>query len=395
MDFELSAEQRQIRDRARRFAEDEVAPLARQMDQQGRIPAHLIARMGELGFLGGTIPVEFGGSGLDHLSMALIYEEVGRACSSVRGFLAVHVGLHSMCLVEWGSSEQKRSFLPGLASGQLRGCYALTEPEAGSDVASMRTTARREDGCYVLNGLKHWISNAMEADMAIVFATVEPQLRHKGITAFLLPTTTRGLRRERMTEQQLGHRASDHVRMYFEECRVPDSARLGEEGAGFKVAMSALDHGRLGVAAGAVGVAQACVDACLDFGRQRVQFGKPIGEFEMIQQVIADMVTETEAARLLVYRAAYQKTGGIRNTAETSMAKLFATEVAARAANEAVLLHGSYGYSNTYPVERYLRDIKGYQIYEGTSHIQRIVIARAALREPEPRPEPPTAPMPA
>ncbi|MDE3077187.1 MAG: acyl-CoA dehydrogenase family protein, partial [Chloroflexota bacterium] len=306
--------------------------------------------------------------------------EIGRACSSVRGFLAVHVGLHSMAIVEWGNEEQKQAYLPKLARGELRGCYALTEPEAGSDVANMQTTARRDGDSYVLNGLKHWISNSMEADLAVVFATIDPSLRHKGITAFLVPTGTPGFRRDRLMAQQLGHRASDHARITCEECRVPASARLGEEGAGFKVAMGALDHGRLGVAAGAVGVAQACVDECVSFANRRVQFGKPIGEFEMIQQVIADMLTETEAARLLVYRAADQKTRGLRNTAETSMAKLFATEVAARAANQAVLLHGSYGYSNNSPVERYLRDIKGYQIYEGTSHIQRIVIARAALK---------------
>ena len=380
MDFELSPAQRRTQQRARDFAQGEVAPLARQMEEEGRVRPELVARMAELGFLGGPLPARYGGSGLDYLSMALVYEELGRACSSVRGFVAVHVGLHSMCIADWGNEEQLQAYLPRLARGDLRGCYALTEPNAGSDVASLETAARRDGDTYVLNGMKHWISNAMEADVAIVFATLDRSLRHRGITAFLVPMDTPGLRRERMTDRQLGHGASDHARLYFEECRVPARQRLGGEGDGFKVAMGALDHGRLGVAAGALGVAQACLDACLDFARRRVQFGKPIGEFEMIQQVLADMATETEAARFLVYRAAAEKASGVRNTAHVSMAKLYATEVATRAANEAVLLHGSYGYSNASPVERYLRDIKGHQIYEGTSHIQRIVIARAALK---------------
>ncbi len=397
MDFELTTEQRHIRDVARAFAQDEVAPVARLMDEEGVIPDRIIRRMAELGFLGGTVPVEYGGSGLSPLEMALVYEELGRACSSVRGFLAVHLGLHSMAIAGWGSEEQKRTYLPKLARAELRGCYALTEPNAGSDVSSMEATARREGDSYVLNGVKHWISNALHADLAVVFATIDRELKHKGITAFLVPTSTPGLRRQPMPGRQLGHCASDHVRMTFEDCRVPLGNRLGAEGDGFKVAMSALDHGRLGVAAGAVGVGQACVDECLTFARQRVQFGKPIGEFEMIQQAIADMATEVEAARLLVYRAAAGRARGQRNTAEVSMAKLFASEVAARAANQAVLLHGSYGYSNESPVERYLRDIKGYQIYEGTSHIQRIVIARAALKgELHPaQPGQPPAPEPA
>lgn len=380
MNFELSTEQQRIQERARTFAQQEVAPIARHMDEAGEIPSQLIDRLAELGFLGGTIPVAYGGSGFPELEMALVYEELGRACSSVRGFLAVHLGLHSMAIVEWGSEHQKCAYLPQLARGELRGCYALTEPNAGSDVAAMETVARREGDDYVLNGVKHWISNALQADLVLVFATLDRSLRHKGITAFLLPTSTPGLRLEPMPGRQLGHRASDHARLTFDDCHVAADWRVGEEGQGFKVAMGALDHGRLGVAAGAVGVAQACVDACVAFAKERVQFDKPIGEFEMIQQAIADMVTDVEAARLLVYRAAAGKDQGRRNTAEISMAKLFATEIATRAANEAVLVHGSAGYSNQTPVERYLRDIKGYQIYEGTSHIQRIVIARAALK---------------
>jgi alkylation response protein AidB-like acyl-CoA dehydrogenase len=376
MNFSLTPEQQQIQARARTFAQQEVAPLAREADERGEFPLHLVRRMGELGFLAGPIGPEYGGQGLDYLSFALVYEELGRADSSVRGFLAVHAGLVSLCIRDWGSPEQRRCYLPRLASGEWVGCYCLTEPNAGSDVASMETTVREEVDGYVLNGEKIWITNGNIADLAIVFATRATAARHRGICAFLVETDTPGLRREPIEGQELGHRASDHARIIFEECRVPKDALLGELGQGFKVAMSALDHGRLGVAAGALGVAQACLDACVDFARTRRQFGRRIADFEMIQANLADMAADVEAARLLVYRAAWMKQQGLPTTRETSIAKLFATEVAVKAASDAVLIHGGRGYSNLYPVERYYRDIKGLQIYEGTSHIQRIVIAR-------------------
>jgi butyryl-CoA dehydrogenase len=376
MNFSLTPEQQQIQARARAFAQGEVAPLAREADETGEFPLHLVRRMGELGFLGGPIGPEYGGQALDYLSFALVYEELGRADSSVRGFLAVHAGLVSLCIRDWGTQEQQRRYLPRLISGEWIGCYCLTEPNAGSDAASMETTAREEADGYVLNGEKIWITNGNIADLAIVFATREPAARHRGICAFLVETNTPGLRREPIEGQELGHRGSDHARLVFEECRVPKSALLGEAGQGFKVAMSALDHGRLGVAAGALGVAQACLDACVDFTRTRRQFGKRIADFEMIQANLADMAADVEAARLLVYRAAWMKQQGLPTTRETSIAKLFATEAALKAASDAVLIHGGRGYSNLYPVERYYRDIKGLQIYEGTSHIQRIVIAR-------------------
>jgi alkylation response protein AidB-like acyl-CoA dehydrogenase len=376
MNFSLTPEQQQIQARARTFAQQEVAPLAREADERGEFPLHLVRRMGELGFLAGPIGPEYGGQGLDYLSFALVYEELGRADSSVRGFLAVHAGLVSLCIRDWGSPEQRRCYLPRLASGEWVGCYCLTEPNAGSDVASMETTVREEVDGYVLNGEKIWITNGNIADLAIVFATRATAARHRGICAFLVETDTPGLRREPIEGQELGHRASDHARIIFEECRVPKDALLGELGQGFKVAMSALDHGRLGVAAGALGVAQACLDACVDFARTRRQFGRRIADFEMIQANLADMAADVEAARLLVYRAAWMKQQGLPTTKETSIAKLFATEVAVKAASDAVLIHGGRGYSNLYPVERYYRDIKGLQIYEGTSHIQRIVIAR-------------------
>jgi alkylation response protein AidB-like acyl-CoA dehydrogenase len=381
MNFRLTEEQLRIQTLAREFAQTEVAPLAREADEQRRFPIHLVRRMGELGFLAAPVPKEYGGAGMDYLSVALIYEELGRADSSVRGFLAVHTGLVSMCLSDHGTEAQKRRYLPKLAAGEWIGCYCLTEVNAGSDAASMETTATEDGDHYLLNGQKIWITNGGIADLAIVFATRDRALRHKGICAFLIETTTPGFRRERMPGVELGHRAADHAIITLENCRVPKSSLLGAPGAGFKVAMAALDHGRLGVAAGAVGVHQACLDACLEFARTREQFGQRIGDFEMIQQALAEMAADLEAARLLTYRAAWLKEQGGSTTRETSLAKFFACEAAVRAASQAVLLHGGRGYSNEYPVERYYRDIKGLQIYEGSAHIQRIVIARDLLKE--------------
>jgi alkylation response protein AidB-like acyl-CoA dehydrogenase len=379
MDFELSSEQQRIQSVARQFAQEEVAPLAREADETGIFPIHLVRRMGELGLLAGPIPPDYGGAGMDYLSFALVYEELGRVDSSVRGFLAVHAGLVAHCIYDWGTEQQKRAYLPRLATGEWIGCYCLTEPNAGSDAASMETTARDDGDGYVLNGEKIWITNGNIAHVALVFATIDREARHKGICAFVVPTDTPGFSRVKMPGKELGHRASDHAHVTFTDCRIPKTALLGGVGEGFKVAMSALDHGRLGVAAGALGVAQACLDACVDFTRNRRQFGKRIADFQMIQATIADMAADVDAARLLVYRAAWMNEKGLPTTKETSIAKLFATEVAVKAASEAVLIHGGRGYSNEYPVERFYRDIKGLQIYEGTSHIQRIVIAREVL----------------
>jgi alkylation response protein AidB-like acyl-CoA dehydrogenase len=383
MDFELSAEQRRWRQIARDFADTEVAPLAREADAMGQFPMHLIPRMGEIGLLGAVIAREYGGAGMDAVSYALVLEELGRADSSVRGLLTVHTGLVAGCIQQWGTEEQRRRYLPRLASGASIGCYCLTEPTAGSDAASMETTAREDGDGYFLDGEKIWITNGNIADVAIVFATRDRAARHRGVCAFLVETDTPGFRRERMTGGELGHRASDHAHITLEGCHVPTSALLGVPGEGFTVAMSALDRGRLGVAAGAVGIGQACLDACVAFARTRRQFGKRIGDFEMIQAALADMAADVEAARLLVYHAAWLKDRGEPATRATSLAKLFATEAAARATSEAVLLHGNRGYSNTYPVERYYRDVKGLQIYEGTSHIQRIIVARDLLGREE------------
>jgi len=376
MNFDLTGAQQGVQKLARSFATDELAPITRQMDEEGKMPPEIIGRMGEIGLLGGPVPEAYGGGGWDHVSLALAYEELGRVDSSVRGLMTVHTSLASLCLLNWGSEEQKEAYLHDLASGKKIGCYCLTEPNAGSDAASIETEAIEDNEEYVLNGEKIWITNGGIADLAIVFATRDPEERHSGISAFVVECDNSGLAREEMPGSELGHRASDHARMLFNNCRVPASSLLGGAGEGFKVAMSALEHGRLGVAAGALGVAQACLDASVKFARSRRQFGKRIGDFQMIQSAIAEMAAEVEAARQLVYKAAWLKDQGQEATRHTSIAKYYATEVAVRAANEAVLIHGGRGYSNEYPVERYYRDIKGLQIYEGTSHIQRIVIAK-------------------
>jgi butyryl-CoA dehydrogenase len=379
MDFELSGEQRQWQQIARAFARDEVAPLAREADASGVFPTALVGRMAALGLLGGPLEREYGGSGMDYVSFALVNEELGHADSSVRGFLTVHAGLVTLCIREWGTPEQRAAYLPRLARGEVIGAYALTEPEAGSDAASIRTTARADGDEYVLDGEKIWITNGTIAGLTIVFAQADPEARHRGICAFLVPAGTPGFQREKMGGHELGHRASDHAHIRFEGCRVPRSALLGQPGEGFKVAMSALDRGRIGVAAGAVGLGQACLDASVEFARERRQFGQRIGDFQMVQRTLADMAADVDAARLLVYRAAWLKDRGQPATRAAATAKLFATDAAARAAGEAVLLHGNRGYSNAYPVERHYRDIKGLQIYEGSSNIQRVIIARDLL----------------
>jgi alkylation response protein AidB-like acyl-CoA dehydrogenase len=376
MDFELTTEQKRIQQLARQFSKQEVAPLARTADEKGEFPIQLVKRMGELGFLAGPIEPAYGGSGMDFVSYALLCEELGQVDSSVRGFLTVHTSLVSLCIREWGTEEQKQHYLPRLATGEWIGCYALTEPNAGSDAAAMESTATEDGDDYILNGEKIWITNGTSAHIAIVFASRDLSARHKGICAFLVATDTPGFYREPMPGKELGHRASEHVHITLKESRVHKSSLLGAPGEGFKVAMSALDRGRLGVAAGALGIAQACLDTCIAYTTQRRQFGQRIADFQMTQATLANMAADVEAARLLVYRAAWIKDQGLPATKATSIAKLFATEAAMKAASEAVLMHGNRGYSNEYPVERYYRDIKGLQIYEGTSQIQRIIIAR-------------------
>jgi butyryl-CoA dehydrogenase len=391
MDFNLNKNQLHWQSIARNFAQNRVATIAREMDEAHEMPLSLVTEMAELGLLGSTLPKSLGGSEMDNVSHALIYEELGRACSSVRGFMTVHSSLVMQCINTWGTDEQKSRYLPAMASGEVIGCYALTEPEAGSDAASIQTTAKKSESSnsYQLNGEKIWITNGNIARIAIVFAkvgleapTYAEKKPHEQVTAFIVRLNNPEIERTRMPGEELGHRASDHARIVFRDNYVTGDLVLGGEGNGFKVAMSALDHGRLGVAAGALGVHQACLDACISFAKERKQFGKRIGDFEMIQSVLAEMKASLDASRLLVYRAAWMKDQGLSTKLETSIAKYFATEAACKSASEAVLLHGGRGYANEYPVERYYRDIKGLQIYEGTSHIQKIVIARELLKEP-------------
>jgi len=355
----------ELRDRVRAAVERHVAPSAREADATRTFLRAPLQALAADGFVGAPIPEAYGGAGMTNRESIVVYEETGRVCSSTRGFLAVQVGLVAQCILDWGSEEQKRRWLPKLCSMEAIGCYGLTEPEAGSDVAGIST--RAENGR--ITGEKWWITNGTIADVAIVFARTSDD-RHTGITAFLVTD----IDAERMDDPELGHRGSLHARLHFDG--TPGEV-LGGEGRGFEVAMSALDHGRLGVAAGAVGIHAACLDESLRFARSRRQFGRRIGDFQLIQADLADMATELEASRGLCERAAGLQDGGSADARRaTSMAKLYCTEAASRAAGKAVVLLGARGYNNGNPVERHYRDIKGLEIYEGTSHIQRLIIGR-------------------
>ncbi|RKY18242.1 MAG: acyl-CoA dehydrogenase [Planctomycetota bacterium] len=383
MSTELAAE---VRERARRFAQDEVAPHAGAWDRDERMPREIITRMGQLGFLAGPLPTELGGSGWDNTTFLGVYEEIGQACSSTRGFLAVHTGLVSQCLFDHGSDEQRRRWLPRLASGELIGCYGLTEDGAGSDVAAIATRAERTGERWILNGSKVWITNAGIADLCLAFARTGPEPGRRGLTCFVVELPSPGFSTEPLGVTPLGHRASDHARILLDGLQLPDSQRLGEVGQGFSIAMSALDHGRLGVAAGAVGIARACLDEAITHAQQRMRFGKRIGDFQLVQGELAEMFAATEAASALVERAARAADAGADDTTRlTSAAKLFATEVAQRAATQAVLLLGNRGYGDGHTVERHYRDIQGLRIYEGTNHIHRLIIGRSLVGKPEPR----------
>ena len=373
MDLSIPPELVEVQGRARRVADELLAPRARLADEEARFDRGLAAELGRRDLLDER---------LSALGLALVYEELGRVDSSARGFATVQVSLVARCLAEWGSAAHRSDWLPRLRAGDAIGCYALTEPEAGSDIRSIRTRAVRIGDGWELEGEKHWITNGGVADLALVFASAE-----EGLTAFVVPTSTAGFSAEKMPGKDLGHRASNHARLGLTKVHLPATSILGEVGGGFAVATSALGHGRLGVAAGAVGVLQACLDASLDFARRRRQFGRRIGDFEMIQASLADMAADLAAARLLVHQAAWLVDAGMESSLAIATAKLFCTEAALRAADQAILIHGARGYSSEYPVERYWRDAKGMQIYEGTAHIQRVIIARELLGpDPDRRP---------
>ena len=361
----------------RAFAAAKLAPHARRIDEDGEFRRDSVRELGAAGLLGGPLTKAHGGGGWSPLQVALANEEVGAVCGNTRGFMAVQTGLVAQCLERFADDSQRAAWLPKLCAGDAIGCFALTEEDAGSDVASLACRAEPRGDRYALTGKKIWITNGGVADVAIVFATVDPARGRDGITAFLVPTTRPGLQRERMPGKELGHRGSDHAALTFTGCEVHADDVVGGIGNGFKVAMGGLHGGRLSVAAGAVGIHRAALAAALAFTATRHQFGKPIAAFQMVQERLADMATELQAARALLWRCAHRRAVGIETPADLAYAKLYATEAAARAADTALQLHGARGYTSAYPVERLLRDIQALRIYEGTSLIQKSIIARA------------------
>ncbi len=378
MDFTLPEDVRLVRDTLRRFVTDELDPIAAQVEAEARIPDDIVQGMADLGLFGLATPERYGGMDLSTLAQCVVMEELSRANLCFRVRIATNNGFGSQGLLLGGSEELKERWLPELAAGRATGAFALTEPEAGSDAASLRTTAVRDGDDYVLNGNKIYVTNADVADVFTVMTTVDRSLGFKGMTAFLVERDTPGLTIGR-TEPKMGLHGTQVAELVFEDCRVPAAARLGAEGEGFRTAMKLLDHGRLSIAASAVGAGQRLVEAMAEQAGTRVQFGKPIAANQAIQWMIADSATEVEAARLLVHRAAAKKDAGARVTKEASMAKVYATEVGSRVADRAVQVFGGMGYMRDNLAERYYRDLRVYRIYEGTSEIQRLVIARQVL----------------
>jgi len=378
MDFDLSEEQKMIQETISKFAKEEIAPVASENDKKAQFPRDIFKKLAELGFMGTPIPEEYGGAGFDYISHAIVAEEIGRVDSSLRGTYSVQVSLVELPIFSFGNEEQKQKYLPKLTSGEWIGCYGLTEPNAGSDPASMISSAEEDGDHYVLNGQKTWITNAGIADLAIVYAKTDKEAGARGITAFLVERDMEGFSTSDLHDK-LGLRASNTGEIFLENCRVPKENIMGEINKGFKIALSTLDFGRYTVAAGCVGVAQGCIDICKEYAKQRIQFGKPIASFQLVQQMIADMVVECEAGRLLVYRAGHIKNKGIRNTRETSIAKYYCSEMVNRVAYKAIQIHGGYGFSGEYDVERFYRDARINTLYEGTSQIQQLIIGALEL----------------
>jgi butyryl-CoA dehydrogenase len=377
MDFDLTDEQRLIQETAREFTDKEIVPRARENDRNHHFDLELIAKMAEQGYLGAIVPREYGGAGLDYLTYGLVVEQVGRGDSAMRTVVSVQTSLVCSAILRWGTEEQKRHYLPKLCSGEWLGCFGLTEPDTGSDAANQKTRARREGDGWTLNGSKMWISMGNNAKVALVFAQTDPELRHKGVACFLVDTDQPGFQPSTI-EGKMGLHGSDTAAIALDDVHASEDQMLGEVGDGFKIAMSALDSGRYSVAAGCVGICQGCVDESVRYSKEREQFGRPIASFQLVQSMIADMVVDTDAARMLVWRAGYLKDSGKPNTTETSIAKLYATEAAVRCANTAIQVHGGAGYVDDHPVERYFRDVRVTTLYEGTSQIQKLIIGRAA-----------------
>jgi butyryl-CoA dehydrogenase len=378
MKIELLEEQKLLRDTVRRFAAEVVAPRAREIDETGEFPLEYFRQAAALGLGGVAVPEQYGGAGMDHIAYCLVIEEISRVCATSGVILSVNNSLVCDPLLKFGNEEQKQKFLKPLAAGEKLGCFALTEPGAGSDAGGLRTTARRDGDDYVLDGNKVFITNGTHADLAIVFASVDLAKKHRGITAFVVSADTPGYSRG-THEYKLGVNASGTTELAFQNMRVPAANRLGEEGEGFKIAMATLDGGRIGISAQAVGIARGAFEEAMAYAQEREQFGKPISEFQAIQFYLADMATEIDAARLLTWKAAWAKDQGRRYTLEAAQAKLYSSQMAQKVTNLALQIHGGYGYTKEYNVERYFRDARITEIYEGTSEIQKLVIARAVL----------------
>ena len=374
IDLTLTPEQELVRQTAREFAAAEILPYIREWDERGEVHREVFAKMGELGFLGAPIPEAYGGAGLDYVSLGLLCEELERADTAFRVVMSVHVGLNSLTFLQWGSEDQKWRFLVPQARGEKLATFGLTEPGVGTDAANLQTTARRDGDAYVLNGSKIWISLADVADHFLVFATVDRSKGHRGITAFIVERGMPGFSSGTI-HGKMGVRAGNTGTLFFDDVRVPVENRVGEEGEGFVIAMSALDQGRYTVASGAVGLAAACLAASVTYAHERRTFGREIGEHQLVKQMVAKMGQGIEAGRLLCWQAAVLKNRGLRSTRETSLAKWFCTEHAVQCALDAVQIHGAYGYSNEYPVERYLRNSKAAVIYEGTSQLHTLIQA--------------------
>ena len=378
MNLELTEEQQMIQALAREFAEKEVKPVAGQLDQEARFPHETVKRMGALGFMGIAVPEEYGGSGADPVAYVLAVEEIAKVCASHAVIMSVNNSLYCESVLKYGTDDQRKKFLTPFARGQKIGCFALTEPQAGSDASNQKTLAVRDGNWYVLNGRKVFVTNGREAAVALVFAQTDPTEGRHGISAFLVEKGTPGFLVPRV-EDKLGIRASDTAEFVFEDCRVPAENRLGAEGMGFKIAMASLDGGRIGIAAQALGIAAGAFELSVAYARERRSFGVPIAQHQMVQWMLADMATAIDAARLLIWRAAALKGAGRPFGVEASMAKLFASEMAMKVTTDAIQVHGGYGYIREFQVERYFRDAKITQIYEGTSQIQKLVIARHLL----------------
>jgi len=377
MDFQLSDEQRLISEAAREFADKEIEPRVKENDRAARFDRELASKLGEVGYLGAPVAEKYGGRGLDYIGYGLIVEQVGRADSSARTVVSVQTSLVAGSIERWGTEEQKLQWLPRLCSGEALGCFGLTEPDTGTDAANLRTRATKTGSGWSISGQKMWISLGNFAEVALVFAQTDPAKKHRGLACFLVPTATAGFSTQEI-HGKLGLRSSDTASLALDEVEVGEDAMLGEIGDGFKVAMSALDNGRYSVAAGCVGICDGCVDASVKYAKERKQFGVPLARFQLVQEMIADMILKRDASRMLVYRAGVLKDEGKPNTTETSVAKLYATESAVECANLAIQVHGGAGYVDDYPVERYLRDARVTTLYEGTSQIQKLIIGRAA-----------------